>query len=287
MKKNIYVLVFMLFTCILITCKQPKIIRKKPSQSNLEQFYWRDIVQSKYPDTTSLLNIFVDSVLAWNYTDTIHQEGRVYLYHFYGDFMGGNLASKTPDDFSYFGKLSSFLMLPYIERSPTLIKMIYEENKDALFTIIDSSKAYKLGLDILADDLIFTFDTLFSNKKPVNVFKKYKNTNYTTSDIMAIIRGGPSRIKNKIIYKPLSGYYEWIYTFWYRRYLENNMEECLKILRNIQQKYPVRKKYAWRNNWYSVTKNNRKNYLMQLTTEEQKEVSKIMKGVGLFSKHSL
>lgn len=237
------------------------------------------------------MHSFLDSVYSWDAWESslANKPDRARLFHFYADYMGGKLAAKSPSRFSSFGKFSALAMLPFIQRSSDLIESIYEKNKEDIFAIIDTTRAYKLGLDILADDLAFTYDTLFSHHKPKTIFKKYERPySNPTADIMAIITGKKIKtgIDHKIMHDKYS-YYVWIYTFWYRRYLENNMDICLNILKEIQKKYPVRKKYAWRNKWYNITKKNKENYLKSLTPTEQEKYVKIMKNISLFSTNSL
>ncbi|MFN3316516.1 MAG: hypothetical protein ACK40K_06870, partial [Raineya sp.] len=99
-----------------------------------------------------------------------------------------------------------------ISRDSNFIKKVYKDWKTPLFKILDRKMMNNLGIGELCSDL----------KKS---YMKYKNKNKPKHPEI----GYPD-------YKD-----EWLYSFWYRRYLEGNMETVYQILQEIDEYYEKRK----------------------------------------------
>lgn len=262
---------------------------------NLKKFNWAYLFDTTHltdeqvvdKRKKTILYTFLDSICykEGEYLLPPNTLGRPYLYHEYANFFLYTQNELSKINYLRENKsLDLIFLVPYISREETFIASVYEKYKEEIFQTIDSILAHRIGLDFIVDDLLFTYDTLFRNKKAKNVLKKYSfDSSLFHQEIRTILNGCPPYMNGKAIYKPFSGYEEWIYTFWYRRYVENNMNICLKILKEMQIKYPVRKKYAWRYNWQKTTKERKKRNFSKLSAEEQKEVDKIIKEIDLFS----
>jgi hypothetical protein len=285
----------LLVTTIVQCTKHP--IQIQANYQNLQKFNWAYLFDTTHISDEIILNkkkktalyIFLDSICYDEGESLVEPNsiGRIYLYHEYANFLlyTKNKLSKI-EYFKTKKPLDVMFMIPYIPRENKFIEYVYEHYKEDFYKIVDTSLAHRIGLDIMVDDLIFTYDTLFKKKSPKQIYKKYNfNSELLHKEVMWLIQTSPPIIGNRAIYKPFIGYQEWIYTFWYRRYIENNIDICLKILKEIQKKYPVRKEYTWRNNWYKTL------YYRRLTLENLKlpknqmdSIKLIMKNIVLFSK---
>ncbi|MCU0440412.1 MAG: hypothetical protein MUC49_21175 [Raineya sp.] len=294
-----FILLCLLVISIIQCTKYP--IQTQANYQNLQKFNWAYLfdtthitdeqITSKKKQT--LLHIFLDSICydKGEYSVEPNKEGRPYLYHEYANFLLYTKHELSKIEYFRTKKTLDIIhLLPYISRDSKHIESVYEHYKKDFFQIVDTSLAYRIGLDFIIDDLIFTHDTLFKNKSPKAIYKKYNfNSKLLHQETMWIIRTSPPHIGNKTIYKPFIGYEEWIYTFWYRRFIENNMDVCLKILKEMQKKYPVRKKYTWRNRWYKTLQKwkltwDHNGYIPK---NQADSIKTIMKKVGFFSEKTI
>lgn len=271
-------------------------IHTQANFQNLKKFNWTYLFDTTHltdepivdKRKKTILYTFLDSICykEGEYLIPPNTQGRPYLFHEYANFFLYTQNGLSKITYLRENKtLDLIFLLPYISREATFIESVYEKYKVDILQTIDTTLAHRIGLDFIVDDLLFTYDTLFRNKKAKNVFKKYSfNSSLVHQEIRIIVNGCPPYVNGKAIYKPFSGYEEWIYTFWYRRYVENNIDICLKILKEMQKKYPPRKKYAWRYNWQKTIEERKKRNFSKLSAEEQKEVDKIIKEINLFSK---
>ena len=255
---------------------------------NTENFDWKSLVRSSsaIDSMKTPLKALFDTAYAWKY-DSANLEDRIYLYDFYSDFVagGGGFSSPSSNETmsTFIGKdknsVGFVFLLPFMSRDARIVEKLYESHQDDFYKILTKEYAYQLNIDVMADDLLFTYDTLFSKNTPKQIFIKYKSGAQMSDDIMVSILG-PCKINEKWRYKPLNGYKQWIYTFWYRRYLEGNIPICLKIIKDIHQKYPPRaNKYIWRDNWYKGMAKIKAN-----EPEVYEVIKNILKDAGLFKK---
>ena len=254
---------------------------------NTENFDWKDVVRASY-DIDSIqtpLKALFDTAYAWKYDGT-NLENRMYLYHFYGDFIaGGGRFSYPSSNYAmneFIGKdansIGFVFLLPFMSRDARIIEKLYESHKDNFYKILTKEYAYKLNVDVMADDLLFTYDTLFRKQSPKQVFKRFVSLKQPHSDDLNLYIRNTLRttISTNSLHN-LCVYEQWIYSFWYRRYLENNMDICLKIIKDIKEKYPARQEHTWKNNWYKTVQTRYKERRSSLSKERIKELDKIMK----------
>lgn len=127
-----------------------------------------------------------------------------------------------------------------IPRTTSNIKKIFENYKTIVFAKIDKNLYEQLSINITVKDLLKSYE-LF--RKKVN-FQEIENLTFR-DDVRKYFTliAYPDSIIKKYGYPPFPnyGYKSWLYSFWYRRYLEGNMETVYQILQEIDEHYEKQK----------------------------------------------
>lgn len=146
----------------------------------------------------------------------IHQDEE----HDFGDL-------NIPENYTYFERVSQLeylgQKLKFLDRSPEQILILWKQNKAYFYTFFPKNKYDRLCKK-LVDDLISVHDAIVSTPFHQEFYSMYDVSDGDFLDF-------PSRsFTEKFTYS-------WPFSFWDRRFAENNAQEVFSILKEIQNHY--------------------------------------------------
>lgn len=136
---------------------------------------------------------------------------------------------------------TTHFLIYQFDRSPENIQELFDAYETTLYQTMDKALYEQLQVGLVIEDLLFSYDYLKENdyQQIFNYldthprkrhFYWYDNPKPSTKEVEEGYLTSPS--KKDHVYKV-----QWRYSFWYRRYLEGNMEVVHQILLKVKEHY--------------------------------------------------
>jgi hypothetical protein len=113
----------------------------------------------------------------------------------------------------------------------------YNKHKNIILGCIDKKTAEKIGVLQIIRDLKDSYSFI----KTQNYTETFKMINQKNINVKIYFYTNRFSYKLKKPEYPYADYHSWLYSFWYRRYLEGNMETVYQILQEIDEHYEKQK----------------------------------------------
>lgn len=168
--------------------------------------------------------LFFPDALAW-YSARIHPNGKA---------RGNNHSDKDQylANSQHPRQQLIYAFIHRFDRSPKHLEAFFRRYEQVIFALIDKKVYKRMGIDSMVEGLLEAHSYLMKNDHQ-KIFA-YLDTHPKEQRYYFL---KTKQAREFIRFSKAVTYFKWPYTFWYRRYLEGNMEVVYKILLEVNKHY--------------------------------------------------